>query len=59
MVKYLKSYLSLACIGFAFTDVVSGKSVRYYRDCYGSLWLKDSRWSFFRVAAPPAQGEQQ
>ena len=49
MIKKIKSYLSLESHYFAFTDVVSGKAVCVYVDCFGELWMKDSRWSFFRV----------
>lgn len=36
--------------GGRFTDVVSGKSVRRYRDRFGRKWLCDSgKWSLFRV----------
>lgn len=49
MYKHIKSYLSLERIGYAFGDSVSGKSVYYYRDCYGDIWMKDNRWSFFAV----------
>lgn len=49
MIKTIKSYLSLEKIGYAFSDSVSGKAVNYYRDCYGKVWLKDSRWGLFRV----------
>lgn len=49
MIKAIKSYLSLKRIRDAFTDKVSGKVVCIYKDCYGNEWLKDSRWSFFKV----------
>ncbi len=35
--------------GFAFTDIVSGKSVRYYIDRNGVKWMKDGRFSLFAV----------
>lgn len=36
--------------GAAFTDIVSGKQVRYYRDRLGREWMADSGpWSLFRV----------
>ena len=37
--------------GFAFTDVVSGKSVCYYLDTLGRRWLSTSPWARFRVEA--------
>lgn len=49
MIKAIKSYLSLERIAYAFTDTVSGKVVYYYRDCYGDVWMKESRWGMFRV----------
>ncbi|MET3929543.1 hypothetical protein ABIE51_001430 [Lysobacter sp. OAE881] len=35
--------------GFAFRDVVSGKSVNYYTDRLGRRWMANSAWSWFRV----------
>lgn len=49
MIKYIKSYFTLREIGFAFKDCISGKDVKYYRDCYNVIWMKDNRWAFFRV----------
>ena len=49
MIKTLKSYFSLEFRYFAFTDIVSGKSVNAYVDCFGDVWMKDGRWSLFRV----------
>ena len=49
MIKYIKSYFSLKVVGIGFTDAVSGKTVCYYEDCYGAVYMKDSRWSIFRV----------
>lgn len=49
MITGIKSYLSLKWQYSAFRDVVSGEMVSVYRDCYGDLWLKNSRWSLFRV----------
>jgi len=49
MIKAVKSYFTLQFHYSAFTDVVSGKMVNVYVDCYGDLWLKDSRWSLFKV----------
>ncbi len=47
--KSIKSYFTLKKIATGFTDGVSGKTVCYYKDCYGDVWMKDSRWSFFGV----------
>ena len=49
--KYIKSYLSLENKGYAFQDAVSGKSVFYYKDCYGDWYMKESRWSLFSARA--------
>ena len=51
MIKILKSYFTLKFRYFAFRDVVSGKNVNVYIDCFGELWMKDGRWSLFRVSA--------
>jgi hypothetical protein len=48
MIRSIKSYLSLKRIGYAFTDTVDGRGVYYYRDCYGDIWMKNSRWGLFR-----------
>ena len=49
MIRKIKSYFTLKFRYSAFIDVVSGKMVNVYADCFGDLWLKDSRWSLFRV----------
>lgn len=49
MFKAIKSYFTLEQREFMFTDVVSGKSVYKFVDCYGDAWMKDSRWSLFKV----------
>lgn len=49
MKNSLKSYFSLLLLGYAFTDVVSGKPIYYYIDCFGVTWMKESRWDFFAV----------
>lgn len=36
-------------IGHCFIDKVSGKEVLQFIDCWGRLWLAESRWSAFRV----------
>lgn len=37
-------------VGHGFTDVVSGKEVRYYVDKFGRKWMADSGpWSQFRI----------
>lgn len=35
--------------GCTFTDIVSGRLVRYWRDCYGRYWMAHTRWGWFRV----------
>jgi spore germination protein YaaH len=47
--KAIKSYFTLKYASTLFTDVVSGKKVCLYIDCYGEQWMKDGRWAFFRV----------
>ena len=47
--KSIRSYFTLKYTGHAFTDTVSGKGVKYYRDCFGDVWMKESRWGLFRV----------
>lgn len=32
-----------------FTDIVSGKRVYEYVDCYGDSYMKTSRWSSYAV----------
>ena len=49
MIKAIKSYCSLKFIQPEFKDIVSGLLVSSYVDCYGDHWLKDNRWSLFRV----------
>lgn len=35
--------------GFAFTDIVTGESVFYYRDAYGVKWMKNSKFGLFKA----------
>lgn len=49
MIRAIKSYLSLTKQYDSFVDVVSGKTVSVYCDCFGDLYLKDSRWALFKV----------
>ncbi len=44
-------------IGSAFIDSVSGKTVSYYRDRHGVIWLKDSKWSRFKVKVNPGRAD--
>lgn len=37
--------------GFAFTDIVSGRSVYRWIDRLGRCWLAEGAWSSFRVSA--------
>lgn len=37
-------------IGYAFTDIVSGKAVYRWEDRYGRKWLAEEAWSLFRVS---------
>lgn len=36
--RYIKSYYA----GHAFVDIVDGRDVFYYKDCYGDVWMKNS-----------------
>ena len=47
--KSIYSYFTLKLEGFAFNDIVSGNSVYYYIDCYGDRYLKESKYSLFKV----------
>lgn len=35
----------------AFTDVVTGEAVGYWKDTAGRRWMATSRWGWFRVEA--------
>ena len=48
MFKWIKSRATMKRTGFAFTDIVSGKPVYYYKDCYKQEWMANSKWSIFR-----------
>lgn len=39
-------------LGSAFTDIVSGEPVSYWRDRRGRGWLAVGPWSLFRVECP-------
>ena len=47
--QWYKRTKSLERIGYAFTDVVDGKRVYYYKDREGVVWLKNSKWALFSV----------
>ncbi len=49
LIKWFKSYFTLQKVGEGWTDGVSGKTVSYYKDCFGEVYMKDSRWALFRV----------
>ena len=50
MIDSVKSYFSLKLVERNyFTDVISGLPVNLYKDCFNVVWLKNSRWSFFKV----------
>lgn len=51
MIRALRSYFSLVRTGYAFTDTVDGRGVHYYKDCFGDVYLKNSRWGLFKVKA--------
>lgn len=36
-------------LDFAFIDKVSGRSVFYWRDRLGRIWLAEGAWSLFRA----------
>jgi len=57
VINSIVSYFTLRYVATHFTDVVSGKTVCLYVDRYGDRWLKDSRWSFFRLKATPPYTE--
>jgi hypothetical protein len=40
-------------VEFLFTDVVSGRGVHSFIDCYGRRWMAEGPWSWFRVRHYP------
>lgn len=40
----------MRCLGYAFTDKVSGRTVFYWRDRLNRDWLAEGAWSLFRVS---------
>lgn len=49
LIQWFMNTRTLERIGYAFTDIVVGKPVYYYRDRDGVVWLKNSKWSTFAV----------
>ena len=49
MFEAIKSYFTLEFVEFRFRDILSGKSVNVYKDCFGNRFMKDDRRSFFKV----------
>ena len=48
MLKWFNHCRTLERIGYAFTDIVEGKPVYYYRDKHDIVWMKHSKWGLFR-----------
>ena len=55
LIKQLLDGRPMTYAGFAFTDIVSGVPVNYYRDTLGRKWMATSRWGWFRVLADTEQ----
>ena len=53
LIKPLVSYLTLKFVRVDFVDTVTGKAVCVYVDYYADSYLKDSRWSLFKVRINP------
>lgn len=50
MTKILDKFWPMVFVRYAFTDVVSGRSVNYYRTAgSGRIVMAETRWSLFRV----------
>ena len=49
LLEWFNRTRSLERIGYAFTDIVEGKPVYYYKDYNGEIWIKNSKWSLFEV----------
>ena len=49
MGKYIRSWLSMKRGHVLFVDIVSGKEVFDYVDCYGQYWMANYSHWFFRV----------
>ncbi len=45
----IQSYLSLDKGTYLFTDIISNERVMSFTDRFGKKWMKESRWSLFRV----------
>ena len=49
IINSIKSYFTLEFHYKAFYDSIGGKQVNMYVDCFGDLYLKDGRWSLFKI----------
>jgi hypothetical protein len=46
MIKVLKSRSTMQQTGEYFVDVVTGRIVFYWIDCYGDRWMVERKWGF-------------
>jgi hypothetical protein len=44
--SWIKSRWTMRKTGFAFRDDISWNQVYRWVDCYGDVWLAESRWGF-------------
>jgi hypothetical protein len=49
MIRLIKSLLTMKRKGCLFVDVVDGKEVFLYVDCYGDKWMSNYNYFFVRV----------
>jgi hypothetical protein len=49
MYRAIVSYFTAKPVRYLFRDKVTGRHVYAYEDKYGERWMKDHRWSLFRV----------
>ena len=55
MIKWIKSWLTMKRRQKLFTDIVDGRAVFLYEDCYGTQWMANySRWGFRVKMTTPA-----
>ena len=45
-ISWIKSRWTMSKIGISFYDSIGNKVINQWQDCYGDVWLAESRWGF-------------
>ena len=57
LIRNIKSRFTMTFKYAMFRDVIDGRMVNLYTDCYGVEWMSHSKWDLFRVKRVGGQDE--